>query len=553
MSARYSRPRIDRVLSALIQTAYLPAEIPPTVTARYFADHIRSNYKTLKSYKPSIPTHFDKFSIPRENGTRRDLAVVHPAAQLGLSTILAQNHKSIRDIIKKTGISLYDTQIDLDNFKAFKGISFRELDNKRTEIAEKKRFILNADISRFFYTIYTHSIPWAVVGKEKIKEKILQKSKMKKSFHWTERIDAALQMCQSRETFGIPVGPDTSRIIAEILLSGIHSDPDFQSHIDKSEGFRLVDDFFIGFESEIECHNTLRSLKNSLGIYNLQLNDDKTWIKSSRDIFMDRWRYELLHVHIPLDDGWQQARSVKRLAELALYHSKDVGNAFPVKWAAQKLLHTTFHRENFDLLLSIFLRFSRDFPICVNIAVAFIINNKAASSKEPAILQIKDWVRSIFRNHGQHSHDFEVSWALVVCGSLKIRVSRNDFGEYFESMCSVAFATLGLLQTHNLLEDTLSSFNWRGQVKKSGLNGPHWLMYYESVLRKWTNDKKMIDSVNSHDLFGKLVKDKISFLDDTVFGDITINLDRRRISRIRRNSPRENFGVQYGSFGLGSI
>jgi hypothetical protein len=87
------------------------------------------------------------------------------------------------------------------------------------------------------------------------------------------------------------------------------------------------------------------------------------------------------------------------------------------------------------------------------------------------------------------------------------------------------------------------------------INGHHWLMYYESVLRGWTKDKGMIDEVKNHNLMGKLLSGKISFLDDTVFGDVTINLDRRRI---RKNRPANT--VQYAeesdddiSLGLASI
>jgi hypothetical protein len=167
--------------------------------------YIKDNFRSLGSFKPSAPTQFDKFSIPRENGARRDLAVVHPAAQLRVSLILADNHKKIREIITSSGMSLYNCEADLENFKAFKGISFRDLDRKRSDVARHKSYVLNADISRFFYTIYTHSIPWAVIGKDKVKISILQKKRKKsKKPHWADQLDSALQACQSRETFGNP-------------------------------------------------------------------------------------------------------------------------------------------------------------------------------------------------------------------------------------------------------------------------------------------------------------------------------------------------------------
>jgi hypothetical protein len=272
---------------------------------------------------------------------------------------------------------------------------------------------------------------------------------------------------------------------------------------------------------------------------------------------MDRWRYELLNTAISTNDSRGQARGINRLAELALYHAAQIGDGFPVKWAAQRLSKIRLIDRNFGLMLSVLLRFSRDFPACMNIVVVFIINHKKMAASPKARTVIEGWVKAIFRDHIRHSHDFEAAWALVVCGALKIAVSKADFGDYSGSICSVVFATLGLLKSHELLKEPLSSFGWKSEVKKSGINSHHWLMYYESVLRGWTNDKDMIFSVKSHDLLGHLFKAKITFLDDAVFGNVNINLDRRRMKPIR---PADGAGVATegvyddgGSFGLASL
>lgn len=549
------RYKKDKILSSLIQTAYLPAEVPPTVTARHFAEFSRKHYKALKSFKPDTHTQFEKFSVPRENGARRDLALVHPAAQLGVSVLLAENYEEIHDLISNTRISLYDVRADMDNYKAFKGVVFRELDldKKRSDIARQKPFVLKADISKFFYTMYTHSIPWSVVGKEKIKERIFKKSKKtNRARHWTEQIDRALQLCQSSETFGIPVGPDTSRIIAEILLSGVHKDEELTQAIGDAPGFRVVDDFFLGFDNEEKCQVALNALRNALAKFNMRLNDEKTWIKPSREIFMDRWRYELIHTPIRSNNIGTQARSIQYLSEVASYHTAISSNGFPVKWAVQKLSKMKFYPNNFKLLLSTLLRFARDYPSCMGIVSTFIINNKPLCNTTETRTAIKGWVKSVFRDHAKHSNDFEVVWSLVVCGALKIKVSKRDFGDYSKSMCSVALAMLGLLNKNNLLVGKLSGFSWREVVKQSGLNGHHWLMYYESVLRGWTTDKDMIATVKADALLKQLLSNKITFLDDSIFGDMAINLERRRLIKTS-SATRVVILPDEGSLGIASI
>jgi hypothetical protein len=74
------------------------------------------------------------------------------------------------------------------------------------------------DIANFFHTIYSHSLPWAVLGKQHVKDvlepPINKADKVALDQHWSSQVDKAIQRGNSRETFGIPVGPDTSRMIS---------------------------------------------------------------------------------------------------------------------------------------------------------------------------------------------------------------------------------------------------------------------------------------------------------------------------------------------------
>jgi len=282
--------------------------------------------------------------------------------------------------------------------------------------------------------------------------------------------------------------------------------------------------------------------------FNLQLNDEKTGVKKASEVFMDRWRYELISVAIAKSDALQQARDIRKVNELAHYHAFTLGNAHPIKWTCQKLVRLSCQAKNFTLLLTTLLRLGRDFPSTINLVAVFIINNKASCSTPLRRKRIDEWVKAIFASHSHNSHDFEVTWALVICGALQITVSIKDFGDYSNSICSVAFAILGLLSDKNLLAEPLSSFGWRPQVKRSGVNGHHWIMFYESVLRGWTKDKQMISSVKSDPLMGELLKAGVTFLDDTIFGDVLVDLERRRMRKRR-------YPALFGdaSFGLASI
>jgi hypothetical protein len=162
-----------------------------------------------------------------------------------------------------------------------------------------------------------------VLGKEHVKKIREEGSKSEKAAlekHWSSQIDLAVQRGNSRETFGIPVGPDTSRIIAELLLAGVHQTEPFRRLIDDRGAYRLVDDFFIGFEDELSARRCLEALRRTLWEYNLHLNEDKTDILESRRIFDTGWKYEINNFQIPDESPQKQHEGIERLLDITLGH-----------------------------------------------------------------------------------------------------------------------------------------------------------------------------------------------------------------------------------------
>ncbi len=106
--------------------------------------------------------------------------------------------------------------------------------------------MLQVDVTKCFPSIYTHSIGWAV------KNKRLAKSKSKGSFDG--QFDGLMQLTNYRETNGIIIGPEVSRIFAEIILQKIDLNlvekmtKKYKYQISKDYNFRrYVDDYFFSF------------------------------------------------------------------------------------------------------------------------------------------------------------------------------------------------------------------------------------------------------------------------------------------------------------------
>ncbi|MFA6052776.1 MAG: antiviral reverse transcriptase Drt3b [Methylobacter sp.] len=138
--------------------------------------------------------------------------------------------------------------------------------------------MLQVDVSKCFPSIYTHSIGWAV------KNKRLAKAKPSGSFDG--EFDNLMQLTNYRETNGIIVGPEVSRIFAEIILQKIDLNLVDKMilnvyQISKDYDFRrYVDDYFVFFRSEEVKTAFIKALESCLLEYKMYLNEAKTTIAS---------------------------------------------------------------------------------------------------------------------------------------------------------------------------------------------------------------------------------------------------------------------------------
>jgi hypothetical protein len=146
---------------------------------------------------------------------------------------------------------------------------------ERDIVAESHRFklLIRTDITNFYNSVYTHSIPWAIHGRENaFKDKICDL--------FGNKIDKLIQYANDGRTNGIPVGSAVSDLIAEILLAKI--DQKVSKKIKDENitflGTRFKDDYRILVESEEDKNKILKILYEELEKYNLLISENKTQI-----------------------------------------------------------------------------------------------------------------------------------------------------------------------------------------------------------------------------------------------------------------------------------
>lgn len=197
------------------------------------------------------------------------MSIPHPLHYLILSRIIEENWEEIEDHYDNSKVSL--SSIEYKDDKLEKKHSMSKMQEIRLENLAFNKYILCVDINRYYPSIYTHSIPWALHTKP------VAKAKMRDMSLLGNKIDTVIRNMQDGQTMGIPIGPMTSMIVQEIIGSSI--DKEFQIQFGRDvKGFRYTDDMEYYFKDSDEANRALSVMTTVLEEYNLGVNNEKTKI-----------------------------------------------------------------------------------------------------------------------------------------------------------------------------------------------------------------------------------------------------------------------------------
>lgn len=220
------------------------------------------------------------------------------------------------------------------------------------------------DISNCYSSIYTHTISWAIHGKDFAKEN-------KRNSHLLGNIiDNDIGLMQCGQTNGLPEGSIISDFIAEIILGyadlliseRLHTDYDYKI-------LRYRDDYRIFTNDKTQVEMILKIISEVLLELNLKLNSKKTYITSNiLDNAIKEDRLYLLHHPI-----------VHKSFQKRLYSIWKLANKYPGCGSVKTELSRFYSRfskvkntpANIDQLIAITINImyisSNYFPICVAI------------------------------------------------------------------------------------------------------------------------------------------------------------------------------------------
>lgn len=256
--------------------------------------------------------HPYRFTARRNNGKIRELTVLHPQSMLEMArfvddyndVILFYTNKSPFSIrhparvsrieVKRDGIFTknrdrdafdieqhnleYEHTSSYFSYKKYNNINRFYTSSEFNSCERKYQTLMRVDISNCFPSIYTHTISWVTNGRHTSKSSVTRKQ-TENTFGG--RFDSHLQALNYGETSGIVIGPEFSRIFAEILLQevDVRVERDLAGldlhHGVHYEIMRYVDDYFIFLGNPSDAGRVEDVIARHLAHFKLHLNERK--------------------------------------------------------------------------------------------------------------------------------------------------------------------------------------------------------------------------------------------------------------------------------------
>ena len=273
------------------------------------------------------------------------------------------------------------------------------------------RFIVQADVSTCFPSIYTHSIPWALVGKEKAKQTVHDDT-------WYNRIDQACSDMRNGETHGLLIGPHASNLLSEIILTVVD-----KKLYDKCYRYaRNIDDYDCYVNSHAEAQRFLRDLEEALREFDLPLNHKKTKIIELPISIDKNWKHQLSDLPKVGESGMVEYPQVNTFIDTALKLAMEAGDFAIINYAIKKLKGSKLSVNGKQLAAKRFMHMATLYPYLLHLMEEYVF-----TPYEVDVSDIKALSDTIYRD-AVNLNDYE-----SLCYSIYFAV-RFDFTlEAFES------------------------------------------------------------------------------------------------------------------------
>ena len=441
-------------------------------------------------------------SMSKEGLLRRQMYIPNIVSFLELANYLGKNYKFILSLCNSKCSESKITHIRTFDYPS----NFRKSIYSRNARFVGYKYKLKLDIANCFNSIYTHSISWACVGKEKAKSMYNNKNLQSIEYKIGDKIDELNSNMNATQTNGLLTGPFTSKVTAEIILTQL--DKILKEEFDF---VRFVDDYNFYFSTQEEANSAIPKIASILNEYNLLINKEKIQIIKFPFDILDNF-----------DNTFQLSEDEDNVYVLLqkAYSMASDGNVGALKYLLKSLsgrnLANKYLPQIYGLLINTMITFPLLSPYVVNVIELYLPFIKPEKFNKQ--------MNKILSKEIMANHDHEVLWLLYIILKAGVVISEENIKGIFKSSNDLAIIMcLDYLNNNFMnagyknLKDVGDAFNNEliqisNNIKDSSMTSKNWLLIYTiAKLDLRINKKIKLNKIKQTKLYQLFAQNDINF------------------------------------------
>ena len=452
-----------------ITKGLLPENLPSVFTSRTIWDGFSSLGISYGITRDCIGDAA-LFNASKRGGQRRLFKVPHPAFIRDQALFFEKHWTELSGLLNKSPGSASKPSFHRAGPRHVRITPHADLPRIRLQAFSRFRYCLVTDVARFFPSIYTHSLPWAINGKATAKGDTRPQS----SVTYGNRLDFILRQSQSKQTIGIAIGPDTSKVAAELIMAAVDQRFVERSGANRPTFVRHVDDYWIAGNSQSECEKHLQNLRTALSEYELDINESKTKVISAKYVFADDWPFdfdeELRRRYNPIN---KELNNPLPLLSKIVDHATELRDDGVIRHVIRKLDDSRLWINNWALLEHFLAQCSVQFPHSFDYVarvVAWRVRRDLPIDKNLWI----DVSKLLAETNAAAGNDSETVWALWLLKELRYRLPKSLSSAIIDNNGALVLAFLAHFGVNRLSNDRHLEKSLMDSVEGDPISGSSW-------------------------------------------------------------------------------
>jgi len=352
------------------------------------------------------------------------------------------------------------------------------INDKVYAIKSERRYQVKVDIVNFYKSIYTHSISWAAYGRQ---DAFKKRNNPNDDFDKWDKYTRQLQM---KESIGLPIGPDTSSIFSEYILSSI--DKELKSDFDYE---RYIDDYRVYCKSQEEAEKFVLLIDKKLQDFRLSINNSKTIIEKINFFEQEKDYYDIKRCFRSLDikSKFIDQKSQAKWIEFIEYIFNEKGLDY-LPYGLGYLRRKLLNASESEKLVGILLNIAYEYPDFVGIIFKLMFNKVFNKNDEKFQNLIKSYASDIISKNKSGSRTDTLLYPILSSIYLDFDLPCSTFENIIGSNDPIAIVAINNLLNRrclgftDVIRDKMDRYV--NSLIGSEREAENWILIYEYFYHK---------------------------------------------------------------------